>query len=142
MTQTKPSALIACLAEERHQRGTHLRVAAAFVGWAICFAGARWLTRDDEVLSGAVRWMVATVPAIAGVLLLVAYTRYLREIDELQRTIQLQAMAFGFGGGFLAICAYATFVPLGAPRVDHLDLLAMMPVLYSLAVVVNTVRYR
>ena len=85
---------------------------------------------------------MAALPTIAGGVLLAAYIRYLREIDELQRAIQLRAMALGFGGGFLAICGYVTFQPLGAPRVDPVSLLAVMPVLYAIAVVAGSGRYR
>lgn len=82
------------------------------------------------------------LPTVAGVILLAAYTRYLREIDELQRAIQLRALALGFGGGFLGICGYVTFQPLGAPQVDPVSLLVVMPVLYAIGILVGSGRYR
>ena len=130
-----------CAPSEPKERQRDLRLAAACLGWALSFVGARAVIRYG-VLPGAVPWLVALLPAIGGLVLLTAFTRYLREIDELQRAIQLQALALGFGGGFLAICAYVTFVPLGAPQVDPLSLLAVMPVLYSIGMLVGRGRYR
>ena len=125
-----------------HARNRDFRLAAACLAWAACFAGARWLLRDVPLPGGAIPWLVAMLPAVAGAGLLVAYTRYLRDIDELQRAIQLQAMALGFGGGFLAICSYVTFLPLGAPEVDPVSLLAVMPVLYAIGTLMGSGRYR
>ena len=121
---------------------SELRLAGASLGWAICFVGARYLIKRDLVPDGALTWLVAVLPAVAGAALLLMYSRYLRAIDEMQRAIQLQAMALGFGGGFLAICAYSTLQPLGAPAADSLTLLAIMPILYAVAMLAGSGRYR
>ena len=116
-------------------------VAAASLGWALCFVGAA-KALDAGTMTGFAAWLIAAAPSVAGVGLLLVYMRYLRAIDELQRVIHLEALAFGFGGGFLAICAYMTFEPLGAPAADPLQLLAAMPVLYAVALIAGTARYR
>ena len=116
-------------------------VAAASLGWALCFVGAA-KALDDGAMTGIGAWLIATAPTVAGAGLLIVYVRYLRSIDELQRAIHLEAMAIGFGGGFLAICAYVTFEPLGAPAANPLDLLSAMPVLYAVALIAGTARYR
>jgi hypothetical protein len=51
-------------------------------------------------------------------------------------------MALGFGGGFLGICGYVTFQPLGAPPVGPVTLLVIMPVLYAIGILVGNGRYR
>jgi hypothetical protein len=141
MSSTNAGFLEVCPPATPGERQRDLRLAVACLGWALSFVVARALIRYGA-LPGAVPWLVALLPTVGGVVLLTAYTRYLREIDELQRAIQLQAMALGFGGGFLAICAYVTFVPLGAPQVDPLSLLAVMPVLYAIGMLVGRGRYR
>lgn len=118
-----------------------LRVAASFLGWAICFTVAMRVIRSG-VVSVPLAWVVAAVPSVAAVWLLVGYTRYLRAIDEMQRLIQLQAMGWGFGGGFFAICGYQLLVPLGAPVVDVATLATLMPVLFAIGVLVGSWRYR
>jgi hypothetical protein len=89
-----------CSTATTAERRRSLHLAGACLVWAVCFVGARWLIRYGALPDGAVSWLVPAMPTAAGAVLLAAFTRYLREIDELQRSIQLQALAFGFGGGF------------------------------------------
>ena len=110
--------------------------------WAVCFVGAAQLIRGGAVSTGPIAWLVATVPSLAAVWMLAAYTRYLRRADELQRLIQLQAMGWGFGGGFFAICGYSLFVPLGAPAVQGATIAVVMPVLFAIGILVGWWRYR
>jgi len=135
------TGLMGCEGSTARILGSAGWVAAASLGWALCFVGAA-KALDDGAMTGIAAWAMAAVPTLAGAGLLVVYVRYLRSIDELQRTIHLEALAIGFGGGFLAICAYMTFEPLGAPAADPLDLLAAMPVLYAVALIAGTARYR
>lgn len=143
MDETTRHSLWAWLcADSRRERRRDVRLAGASLAWAVCFAGARSLIKHGLLPGGAVPWLVAALPTVAGVILLAAYRRYLREIDELQRAIQVRALAFGFGGGFLGICGYVTFQPLGAPQVDPVSLLVVMPVLYAIGILVGSGRYR
>jgi hypothetical protein len=142
MTRVGQELLPHCSPATTVERRRDLRLAGACLAWALCFVGARWLIRDGPWSDGAVVWLVATLPTAAGLGLLIVFTRYLREIDELQRSIQLQAMALGFGGGFLAICGYVTFQPLGAPQIDPVSLLAVMPILYAVGILLGSGRYR
>lgn len=123
-------------------RRREIMVALSSLGWAVCFTVAMHVLRDGVVTSAPLTWLVAAVPSLAAAGLLVGYTRYLREIDELQRLIQLQAMGWAFGGGFFAICGYLLFVPLGAPEADVATLVAIMPVLFAIGTLVGAWRYR
>lgn len=119
-----------------------MRLAGASLLWGAAFTGANQLLKSVVDPSSPAGWVIALVPLVAGVLLAVAFTRFLRGIDEMQRAIQLQAMAVGFGGGFLAICAYLTLQRVGAPVLDTAALLAALPVFYALATLVASRRYR
>ena len=70
------------------------------------------------------------------------FVRFLRAADELQRVIQLQALALGFGGGFFFICGYSLFEPLGAPPSQSADIVVIMPLLYVVGVLNGARRYR
>jgi len=118
-----------------------IRVAAYCIAWGLSFVGASFVIKR-ELVSGPVAWLIAALPSIAAVALMVAYTRYLRQMDELDRLIQLQAMAWAFGGGFFAICGYMLFQRLGAPEVDGTTLTAIMPVLFAIGTLVGRWRYR
>lgn len=118
-----------------------LRLAAVCLLWAILFAGGMSLIKRELLPSGPLPWLIALLPWIAAVFVLFEFVRYLRRADELQRLIQLQAMAWGFGGGFFLICGYALFEQAGAPASD-LRIVAAMPVLYAIATLIGTWRYR
>lgn len=119
-----------------------IRVAAYCLAWAICFTGAMQVIKSGLVTGSPIAWVVAALPSVAAVWMLVVYTRYLREMDELERLIQLQAMGWGFGGGFFAICGYLLFEPLGAPAVEGARLAAIMPVLFAIGLLAGRWRYR
>jgi hypothetical protein len=118
-----------------------LLLAAHWILWGLCFAGASILIRH-HLISGSIAWLVAAIPSIAAVWLFVAYTRYLRQADELERLIELQALGWGFGGGFFAICGYWVFELLGAPAVDTATFTSILPVLYVIAKCAVWWRYR
>lgn len=133
-------------AERRHWmkggRRHEVVVAASSLAWAICFTVAMRVLKEGVVTSPPYTWVIAAVPSVAAVGILVGYTRYLRHLDELKRLIQLQAMGWGFGGGFFVICGYLLFVPLGAPEVHTGTLAAIMPVLFAIGTLVGSWRYR
>ena len=119
-----------------------LLVAGSFLGWAVCFTIAMRMLRSGMVADAPLTWIVAAAPSLAAIGVLVGYTRYLRAIDELQRLIQLQALAWGFGGGFFAICGYLPFVLLGAPALDAATATTVLAVVFSMATLAGAWRYR
>jgi hypothetical protein len=66
-------------------------------------------------------------PVVLFIGLLRAYLRFVRGTDELQRLIQLQALAVGFGAGILLLVHWELFEFLGAPGMDPSDAV-MVPI--------------
>jgi len=64
--------------------------------WMLTFLAATLLI-EKELVSGNALWGVALVPTIVGVGAILVYRRFLVQADELQRKIQLGALASGFG---------------------------------------------
>jgi hypothetical protein len=125
----------------RPGRRPQILLAAHWILWALCFAGAFILIKRD-VVRGPIAWLVAAVPSFAAAWLLAAYARYLRHADELERLIEMHAVGWGFGGGFFLICSYRLFEPLGAPPVDPDAFMTVVPLLYVIAKYVVWRRYR
>lgn len=123
-------------------RRNQLRVLWTMAVWAVCFVAGSLLIEREVLPVGAGRWTVAALPCLAAVLVLVAYPRFLREADELQRLVQLEALALGFGGAFFAFMGYPLFERLGAPTLDVGDLGVVMAILYSLGGLLGWRRYR
>jgi len=68
--------------------------------------------------------------------------RHLRKADELQRAIQLHALALGFGASWLALCGYPLLERLGAPALVPGDYVVVMAVFFSLRILLGRRRYR
>jgi predicted MFS family arabinose efflux permease len=125
----------------RDRRNT-VRMLVALAVWAVVFVAATWAIRKELLPTGPISWIVAALPSALMVVALLAYADYLRKADELQRGIQLQALALGFGAGWLALCGYPLFERLGAPAIDPGDYVIVMAVCFSLGVVLGQRRYK
>jgi len=110
--------------------------------WTIAFAVATILIRNEVIPAGVVSLVAATVPAIIGFGVIRAFMRFLREVDELQRKIQLEALALGFGAGALFMMSYRLFERLGAPGLDLNDPLLVMVLAWTVGLVHGARRYR
>lgn len=126
----------------RRRRRDALLIAGSFLGWALLFDGAMFALRSDRLPGGAISWIVAALPSLAAVGILVVYTRYLKRADELERLIQLQALGWGFGGGFFGICGYLLFEQVGAPQLEASLFASLMPVLFGIGILFGYLRYR
>lgn len=61
------------------------------------------------------RWLIMALPLPAIVAVIIAVWRWVRETDELQAKIQLQAIAIGFAGGSALTFSYGLMQIAGAP---------------------------
>jgi hypothetical protein len=118
------------------------RVLLALAAWAALFVAASQLIKRDLLPAGAIPWVVAALPTVAGAFVILAYARFLREADELQRTVQLRALALGFGGGWFVMTGYRIFERLGAPPADGADFTLALAVCYSIGILLGWRRYR
>ena len=113
---------------------------AAFI-WAVAWVAAVY-TLGHQLVAAPMSWVIAAVPAVFGVTMLLLFARYLRELDELQRRIQLGALAFGLGVTWIAITAYPVFELAGAPKAGSASYILVMVLSYMAGNVVAWVRYR
>lgn len=118
------------------------RLMGFYLFWAVCFVGASQVIKRALVESPPLLWAIAALPSIAGALVVLAYVRFLRDADELQRVIHLGALAVGFGVTFFAVAAYRVFVRIGAPALDFGDVTMIMAVTYTVALFAGIWRYR
>lgn len=114
------------------------------IGYSLSlFLSLWWIRRGIESLP--LRAVVAVLPALAIVLLTRAALRYLREIDELQRRIETEAIGFAsllvsvlyFAGGLLQL-AKVIDVRAGVAMIWVFPLLCLV---YGVAKMVLTRRY-
>jgi len=101
-----------------------------------------WMLKTWE-LGPALRFVLVLAPVTAWIFALIAYFRLIRRLDELQKRIHLEALAFAFSGLAVAMiaCEYlrkAGFISTLKP--DYV--LMMMMVLWPIGFVIAWRRYQ
>ena len=115
--------------------------------WSIAFAGTlvlankavlyEWYT-SDLIAIGAV-----VLNALAGIGLIFAFIRSLKEGDDLQRKIQLDALSVAMGVALVGGFSYSLLVTSGFIIDEEVtDITLLMVVAYMVAVIAGQVRYR
>jgi hypothetical protein len=129
-----------------HQEATKAsaRLALWTVAWTATLALAKFGPRLLWDSQPAATWAAVAINLAVGVGWIIAYARYLRGIDELQRKINQDALAVTLGVGWVAGFAYvvADAADLITYDVNVAVLPVLMAVVYMLTIVVGQLRYR
>ncbi|HYR29478.1 MAG TPA: hypothetical protein VEU30_13490 [Thermoanaerobaculia bacterium] len=95
-----------------------------FTGWmvagVVAFAAATILI-DGERIPAAAGWALTAISAVLMVGAMRSYMVFLRHADELLRKVHLDALAFAFGTGIVAMMVWRLCERLGAPKLDVND---------------------
>lgn len=101
-----------------------------FTIWCLAWAGtiitATWIIESFDNLPTAATWTIATLPNVFAFLALVSYLRFLRMTDELQRRIQIEGLAVGFGVGWIFAIGYLVMQSAGAPELPVTAMILIM----------------
>jgi hypothetical protein len=118
--------------------------------WTLAWVGTLALARFgpeslwDSQGQPAASWAAVAVNVLVGAGWIVAFTRYLRALDDLQRKIVQDALAVTLGVGWVAGFGYVVADAAGLVTAD-LDLAlfpALLGVVFVVAFVVGGLRYR
>ena len=109
--------------------------------WLVSFAASTFIMKGGATFAAVANWIVAAMPTAVGLGAILAYGRYLREADELQRRIQLQALALGFGVAFFFGFGYPLLEKVGAPTADISDVSVLMAFFYFVGLWLGRRRY-
>lgn len=121
------------------QTGRLLMLAAAV---AIAIVAAAWWGRQLPLRSPG-RIALALFQGAVTAVLIVAMVRPMRQYDELQRRIHLEALAIAFVGTAVLSSAYGFLVNAGLPDIDWADWIwPGMVVLWVIGLMIANRRYR
>jgi Na+/glutamate symporter len=112
--------------------------------WMISWVGVTLALKRGWLASGAPGIVAALVSASLGLGTALAYRRFLNEADEVQRKIELEALALGFGVGLVGGFAYWLLERSGAVPTSKSDLLYVLAATcftYSAGVLLGRRRY-
>lgn len=128
--------------QARELRSTGALVAWT-IAWLVTLAAAQFgpeLWWGDAAVAS---WIAVGANLIAGIGWIVAFTVYLRSLDDLQRKITQDALAAAFGVGWVLGFAYVVAHSAGlVPELSLALLPALMGVVFLVGIVVGRVRYR
>jgi len=125
-----------------------IRTTGALVAWTLGWAASLALARFGPGVWGdsqpVATWAAVVANLVVGVGWIVAFTRFLRALDELQRKILQDALAVALGAGWVVGFGYvvadaAGLIPV---EVEIAVLPALMGAVFLIAFVVGKIRYR
>lgn len=97
----------------------------------------RWGWIPDALLIPA-----ALLPMLPGIATVWVIMRHIRSLDEMQRRMQFEGLAFGFAMTALITFSYGFLEGQGLPRLSMFAVLPLMNVLWVLGYVLACRRYR
>ncbi len=129
----------------RHEMKVSARLVLWTFAWAATLAlakfGPRLLWDSQQAVAS---WAAVAVNLAVGIGWIVAFTRFLRGIDELQRKIMQDALAITLGVGWVVGFAYvvADTAGLVAHDVEIAALPVLLGVVFMAAFFIGKIRYR
>ncbi|USP42213.1 hypothetical protein [Acinetobacter sp. XS-4] len=100
----------------------------------------RYLKKDN--LDNTVQIFITVLPVIPCLLVVWSVLRQISRLDELQKHIQLFALAFAFTGTALLTFSYGFLENIGFPSFSMFIVWPIMAFLWGIGVVVGCLRYR
>ncbi|MFZ0419376.1 MAG: hypothetical protein WAM04_14850 [Candidatus Sulfotelmatobacter sp.] len=88
------------------------------------------------------RYLLAALPVIPSAFAILAALRFFRGLDELQRRIQFEAMAFSFLGTCLISLNWVVLQRAGLPQADFVWAILLMLALYCIGIRIACRRYQ
>ena len=99
-----------------------------------------WLLKGHE--HSPVRFLLAVLPVIPSAFAMWAAIRFFRGLDELQRRIQFEGMAFAFLGTCLICLAWGFLQNAGLPHADVIWVAPLLIMLWGLGLGIASRRYQ
>ncbi len=91
--------------------------------WMLTWLGVNAAIRFDYLAPGALALSLTMATSILGLVVLMAYVRFLRDTDELRRKIEVEALALAYGVGLVGLMTL--FLIQRSGYLSEMDLLAV-----------------
>jgi len=114
-------------------------VGGSMAAYTAMVAVSMWLVKGHE--HSPLRYLFAALPLIPSAFAMWAAIRFFRGLDELQRRIQFEAMAFSFLGTCLISLNWGVLQKAGLPHVDVIWVTLLLMALYVIGICIACRRY-
>ncbi|PYX30807.1 MAG: hypothetical protein DMG77_08720 [Acidobacteria bacterium] len=115
-------------------------IGRSMAAFTVMVAVSIWLLKGHE--HSPLRYLVALLPVIPSAFAIRAAIRFFRGLDELQRRIQFEAMAFSFLGTCLISLNWGVLQRAGLPHADVVWVTLLMLALYTIGILIACRRYQ
>ena len=126
-------------AYNRAGRAYAIEFGGAMVAYAVVLVIA--ITVLNAYPHGAWRPFVAVTPVIPAIFGVLAFVRFLRRMDELQRRIQLEALGLSFAASGILTFAYGFLELVGFPQISFIWIFPAMVMIWGLGLAIAARRY-
>lgn len=125
---------------ERAARAYVIEFGLSMAAYVIVLLGSIFIIQNNP--DAPWRIPLALAPVIPTVFALAAFLHFLRQMDELQRKIQLEGIGLSFGATAILTFAYGFLENVGFPQISLIWVLPLMVALWGLGVAVASRRYQ
>jgi len=115
-------------------------IGSSMAAYTAMVAVSVWFLRRHE--HSALYYLVAALPVFPSAFALWAAIRFFRGLDELQRRIQYEGMAFSFLGTSLISLNWGVLQKAGLPHADVMSVTLLLMTLYVVGILVAGRRYQ
>ena len=121
----------------------HRRILYWIFAWTVTMVLADKAELYEWHSSALVSILAIVINAGIGVGMIVTYMRFLTELDELQRKIQLDSLALSLGVALVGSFSYSLLVTAKfITDAEISDIILLMGITYMVGLIVGQVRYR
>lgn len=113
---------------------------AAFAAYVAVLIGSQHLL-NGEVDGAFVRVLLSLAPMVPAIFICGVIVHVIRRLDEMQRKLQLEALALAFAGTALISFSYGFLEGAGFPRLSMFAVWPTMAALWVVGVIQGRVRY-
>ena len=112
-------------AETPADRANNKRLSLWSMVWAFAIIAATAVVAGTE-LPAALSWSIVLAPNLVALMTMRSYLTFLRMTDEMQRRVQIEGLAVGFGTGWGFTIGYVVAEAAGAPPLNLSVLVLIM----------------
>jgi len=113
--------------------------------WAVIYCsvtyGSVYVLKNYDIGGVGARTLIALLPMLPIVWVGMLTMKHVRQLDELQRKIQMEAVAFSAMTTALLTCSYGFMEGVGYPELDTIWILPMLSVLWVVGQILARRRY-
>ncbi len=121
----------------------HALIMIWIIIWMVTFVAADKAENYEWYSSGSLPLVAIVINASLGLTVIATYMRFLKELDEMQQKIQLNALALAMGVGLVGSVSYSLLVSNGfVSSADPAVAIMLLGGGYSVGLVLGRARYQ